>query len=89
MLWLLLGNLLQQRQPPTFCYKTGELKRPRYSGKWLGRFAWKLEQIKQLGHAASMRAEQPDKDRGCSFCQALEGNGILLIATKVSLEMVS
>lgn len=88
MLCLLLGKLLQQRQPPSFCYKTGELKRPRYSGKWFGRFVWKFEQIKQLGHAASMNTEQPDKDRGCSFCQALEGNGILLIATKVSLDMV-
>lgn len=31
-----------------------------------------------------LRAEQPDKDRGCSFYHALEG--ILLITTKVSLD---
>lgn len=31
-----------------------------------------------------LRAEQPDKDRGCSFYHALEG--ILLITTEVSLD---
>jgi len=87
---LLSVELLQQSRIPSLCYRTGDLKRLKYSGKWARRFAWKFEQKEKIiGHVASretvLRTEQPDKDRGCSFYHALGGNGLLLIITKVSL----
>lgn len=71
-------------------YKTRNLERIKYSGKWARRFTCKFsrrfewEEKEKLGHAASReitwRTEGPKKDRDCSFYHSLDGNGIVVFS---------